>query len=1363
MKKEFGEYYLGLDIGTGSVGWAVTDLDYRLQKLNGKTMWGSRLFENAKTAVERRTFRSARRRIEREKQRIVILQEIFANEIAKVDAGFYWRLKESRLHEDDKRMSFGAYRLFDEKTDREYYDQYPTVYHLRRALLENRREAFDVRFVYLALAHILRHRGHFLFPDLDVAQIGSNFHALYTEFVQCANDNIPGLEDWDGGNAEQIETVLRQADLSITEKKAQLKKFIVTDKKNKAQDAIAVFLSGGKGKLSDLFSDEDLKENTKDSFGFKEDDFEVVLSEIEQPLGERLIVIEHLKAIYDWSILVRILKGQTGAYLSSAMVASYEEHAEDLRLLKAFVKEKAPKLYREIFGEQKGNEINYTSYVGSCLSRKGKKCIAEKSCTQEEFCDALQKKLASVVDFKSIGVSGDHRSPVGKLFFKIKNRIAFPKQRVKSNGVIPMQLHLHEMHQILQNAAVYFPFLRTPDQDGFTPMQKIEATMKFRIPYYIGPLAGTSQSKEKKRCWVVRSREKITPWNFDRVVDQEKSAEQFILNLTNKCTYLYGEDVLPRSSLTYTEFLARNELNNLSVRGEKLSMECIEGIYKDCLLCGRGKLTKKKIAGYLRAQNICPEVQAEDISGVDDTLQADLQSHKDFASIFDADYVQTHRVMIEDIIRWITIFGDEKQMILQKIKEHYPEVTEAQCRKIKRLRYKDWGRLSQTLLDSREISWIDESTGEVVTLLAAMKKEPKNLMQLLGDDSYYGFKECIEKFNQGHQKSTALSYETVEELAVSPTVRRAMWQAILIVKEIRGIVGHDPKRIFIEMAREEGEKKRTKSRKNQLVELYKSCKSDEPELYETLEGTSEERLRDRRLFLYYTQLGRCMYTGKKIDLQDLYDKNMYDKDHIFPRSRKKDDSLDNLVLVYYAENREKTDTYPLKPEIQHRMHGFWHMLLQKKLISQQKYERLVRKTGFTNEELAGFIQRQIVETRQSTKLTAELLRQACPDSEIVYSKAGNVSDFRAEFDFVKCRDINDMHHAKDAYLNIVVGNVYHTKFTANAYLFIKNKPQKETYTLNTKALFGHDVSRGQVTAWVAGDRGSMDTVARMMKKNNALYTRMQYAEKGQFFDLQPLRKGKGQIPLKKDLPIEKYGGYNKPKTSYFLLVESDGKKGQKRRTLEAVPVYIAGRLEKDPALLDQLLTEEYGLVNPVIKRLRILKNALLWLDGFPFYLTGRTNLKVTGKIALQLILGDKWEKYVKKVFKFCKRKSSNREVRLTLNDEITGDQNIKLYQMLLEKQKNSIYRYRPNGKYEELQSYFEKFIELSEEDQCGVLCSIINWLTGTYDTVDLCILGGKKDAGALAPGKDISRRNSAVLECPSVTGIFVQKIDLLKL
>ena len=96
------EYYLGLDMGTGSVGWAVTDTDYQVLKSHGKALWGVRLFETAMTAEERRGFRTARRRLDRRNWRIQILQEIFSEEIAKVDPGFFLRMKESKYYPEDK-------------------------------------------------------------------------------------------------------------------------------------------------------------------------------------------------------------------------------------------------------------------------------------------------------------------------------------------------------------------------------------------------------------------------------------------------------------------------------------------------------------------------------------------------------------------------------------------------------------------------------------------------------------------------------------------------------------------------------------------------------------------------------------------------------------------------------------------------------------------------------------------------------------------------------------------------------------------------------------------------------------------------------------------------------------------------------------------------------------------------------------------------------------------------------------------------------------------------------------------------------------------------------------------------------------
>lgn len=82
------DYYLGLDIGTDSVGWAVYNPYYQILKFKGNSMWGIRLFDESCSAEKRREFRSGRRRNQRKRERIALLEMLFDKEICKVDPAF---------------------------------------------------------------------------------------------------------------------------------------------------------------------------------------------------------------------------------------------------------------------------------------------------------------------------------------------------------------------------------------------------------------------------------------------------------------------------------------------------------------------------------------------------------------------------------------------------------------------------------------------------------------------------------------------------------------------------------------------------------------------------------------------------------------------------------------------------------------------------------------------------------------------------------------------------------------------------------------------------------------------------------------------------------------------------------------------------------------------------------------------------------------------------------------------------------------------------------------------------------------------------------------------------------------------------
>ena len=68
MKKKAEKIYLGLNVGTNSIGYAVTDEQYNLLKFNGNDAWGSIVFDAASSNEDRRNHRLARRNLDRRQQ-----------------------------------------------------------------------------------------------------------------------------------------------------------------------------------------------------------------------------------------------------------------------------------------------------------------------------------------------------------------------------------------------------------------------------------------------------------------------------------------------------------------------------------------------------------------------------------------------------------------------------------------------------------------------------------------------------------------------------------------------------------------------------------------------------------------------------------------------------------------------------------------------------------------------------------------------------------------------------------------------------------------------------------------------------------------------------------------------------------------------------------------------------------------------------------------------------------------------------------------------------------------------------------------------------------------------------------------------
>ncbi len=1331
------DYFIGLDVGTDSVGWAVTDLQYNILKANQKALWGIRLFDKALTAAERRGYRANRRRLERRKQRLEWLQQLFDAEISKVDPAFFLRLQESKFCEEDKTKGtmLGKFTLFSDDgfTDIDYYKRFPTIYHLRKALLTEE-SSFDIRLVYLAVHHIIKHRGHFLF-DVNVSGETLTFETVFTTLTRHLLDEYE--IELDLRDVKAFKAHIKDRSLDITKKKKVLKEDAGVLKSQPMQNAIIEMLAGGTVRLANLFQDDALKDAQVKSLSLQ-DDFNEKEASLEAVLGDRIELIRHTKAVYDWAVLDDILNGQK--YISCAKVMSYDKHKKDLAQLKSVVKCSIPDAYQEIFHKCSDKRDNYPAYSGRT------KC--NYRCDYDAFAKYLKKELSK---------SKDMNCELGDIITELENGIFLPKQMEKSNSVIPIQIHKRELVDILDRASSYLPFLIEKDECGMTVKDKILSVFEFRVPYYVGPLNPNSQY-----AWVKRSGEKVYPWNFRNVVNLDSSAERFIERMTSKCTYI-GKPVLPKDSLLYSEFMVHNELNNLRINGNRILPELKNAILRDIFMKYK-KVTYKKLVSYLKSVDAYRD--GDTISGIDGDFKASLQSHIVFHQILE----QTGRnEMVEDIIHHIAVFGDDRGMLIRWLKKTYGDTLAQQdINYVAKLKFSGWGKLSHEFLT--EIYHVDKKTGEAISIIDMLRKTNNNLMELLG--SKFLFKQAIEAYKQKHGSMTVSSVKQyVEDSYASPAIKRAIFQCVALVDEIVKIMGKNPpKRIFVEMARGEEQKKRTVSRKNVLIDLYKRCKEDSSSLFEQLETKSDGDLRRDKLYLYYTQLGRCMYSGRVIDISRL--DSDYDIDHIYPQSRIKDDSIENRVLVEKTLNHKKGNTYPIAQNIREEQAAFWHMLREKGLIGKSKYDRLTRGTPFTEDELAGFIARQLVETRQSSKIIADILKKRYDTGvDVVYVKAGNVSQFRQQadvsdkgektFDFVKCREVNDFHHAKDAYLNIVVGNVYHVKFTQDPRRFLSSEAGKN-YSMNK--VFDYPVVRGGEVAWTPGKSGSLSVVRKNIRKNNILFTRLSTEVGGGLFDQTIMPHKKGQVPIKGSDPrmsVDKFGGYNKRTGSFFCLVEHISRK-KRVRSIETVYLMHKTFYDNNPELY---CTQVLGLCEPKILLHRIKVNALVSHDGFHMHISGRTGDRLICKNANQLILAPEWHFYIKQASKYVERckKAGGRELPVTAFDAINLKMNSELFNVLCKKLETTIYAKKYSDVAEKVSSCKECFLDKSLYEQCIVLLEMIRLFSNSNTSgANLTLIGLGKVTGRLNISKNLSTsaEQKQVLVFQSITGVFQQEVDL---
>lgn len=1272
--KKCDKYNISLDLGTGSVGWSVQDMNGDLLKYKKKRTWGSRLFAEAASAKNRRSSRGARRKYIRRRQRIDALQSIFEDEVLQVDSEFFNRLKYSKLHIEDKN------EFVDGKSKvlfKEYY-KYKTIYHLRLHLLGydveydangnyvydecgnikiNKAEKTvkeDIRLIYLALHHIAKYRGHYLYDNFTLGskENSADMHELVCNAVKTLKAELIRYVEFcnrEGIDFRVSESKLVDASMLEALVSNEWKKYagnINQSKKNEAKGVqssrdFAKETFGSIGGIKDFYKTvigdkfnwgkltqnlDNIDKKYKDLKISDDENFEVLLENAPEEIYNLLLATKECNRLYE---LNRLIKGST--YLSEAFVKRHFQHHKDLQFLKD--------VYNNFFGTD-STEYHYMfdrELPEGLISDKyngGYRDYIKASFGQCSY-DGLIKTINK--DFNNF--KGDLSNEwLKELHYKVdyRNDNNFLKKlRTSDNVNIPHQLQKTEAEIIIDRYADFYPGILKDRKE------EILNIIFSKIPYYIGPLYNDGKSKN---VWNVPKEETdghhigyagIRAWNWENYIDKDATAEKFIRRMTGKCSYLYGEDVLPANSLLYQEYKVRQEINGLKINGQRIDQETSEWIFEN-IFKKQVSVTRKTVLNKLNNRGMYPG--AKEISGFQgkDSFANSLSSFHDFMNIFfdkneDKDIEDIKKLTTDDIeriVEWNTIFED-RDIFRTYVSKYYgekrndgkPPLSKKEIDRIVSKRYKGWGNLSRKFLDELSFGNCNERN----TIMKILREgDPTNryrvtLLEQIKFNKHLNFWEVVGAENNKYFDSDSQNSFNVDELYTSPTWKRTLLQTEKVVDEIIRIANSDrckndwiyPKNIFIEITRNEDKSKKNKytKKRREIIEqlindvdnsdnfnryfisedyLKVSASNQKYELKEDIRKYLDEDM----VYLYLQQGGKCMYSDNPLgEITRLAE--TCDIDHIIPRSMGGQDSLTtNRVLVLKKENQKKSNKFPLGRDIQNKMKSRWEFLHKNGAISDVKFRSLTRINSLTPEEIGKFTEKQLTETSQIVKFAQDMLKEKFKDYDqeiaIKTVRASFISSIRDVCGFPKIRNLNNFHHAHDAYLLGRVGLFINEQFfdrseddRLDAYRMFLNrwkKGNRDSYDgfLITKFKDMLEDNGFELDSKIEKDLYSCDVFTSHMVGDNSsgFWDETIRSPLLENKNLKSVLNGRDVPSRVKDdtgrLPGNKYGGNEKVNYAYKACVLVDTSNG-KVVELVNIPVWVDRSNDSISSLLDEYI------------------------------------------------------------------------------------------------------------------------------------------------------------------------------------------------
>ncbi|HHU56167.1 MAG TPA: type II CRISPR RNA-guided endonuclease Cas9 [Acholeplasmataceae bacterium] len=492
-----------------------------------------------------------------------------------------------------------------------------------------------------------------------------------------------------------------------------------------------------------------------------------------------------------------------------------------------------------------------------------------------------------------------------------------------------------------------------------------------------------------------------TPYGRYYIEDGKIKFCDLIEKMRGKCSVYPDQLRAPKMSYSAELFNFLNDLNNLTVDGNKITTEQKKELIEK--LNKKSKITPTQLKKFLKADDISGfrvnknyEPLLTELTGYKIIKKTVEDNHLDKEIYENKDYVDS---IIEILTRLKGI--DERKIELSNLNQNlFTENVTNVLANISGIT--GYHALSFKALRNMipELIETNENQMQILTrtgLLKSKKEDMKGLKNIPFD----------------------------EETVLSPVAKRSINEAIKVINAIRKRYG-ELDSIIIEMPRD----RNSEDRRKRIQDEQRFGEVLNTEIEELVKGMNvrlNAKLR-RKLRLYKEQDGKCLYSGDPIDLHTLiYDDSAYDIDHIIPISISFDDSMANKVVVKSDYNRLKSNLTPFLFFQSGKAYG-WNFnefetyvkdLQKRKLINRKKLKYLLEKRNITKYDvMKEFINRNLVDTRYASRVILNTLTEYFRVNSIsttVHTIRGSLTSiFRKVTQIDKNRDESYHHHAIDA-------------------------------------------------------------------------------------------------------------------------------------------------------------------------------------------------------------------------------------------------------------------------------------------------------------------------------------------------------------